>query len=186
MCMCVCVCVCVCRVWCGHKKCIGPSTILFLIGTIHHTITHTPTPVCKPILAHQNVATHTRTFVFLIQDCLHPTRIPIHTHSTTHTLSPHCLHRPPASPCSSLLCRRRASAAPARFAGAHFVPPTLTRCGRTASKGMSIVKRRREAMARRHWCKGCAGKSMCVCMCVCGVVCVCVHVYVYMWVYVFM
>ena len=56
---------------------------------------------------------------FLIQNCLHPTRIPIHTHSTTHTLSPHCLprplHRPPASPRSSRLRRRRASAAPARF-----------------------------------------------------------------------
>jgi len=52
--VCVCVGCVVCVVWSPSKKCIGPTTILFLICTIHHTIMHTLNPMSKPISDPQN------------------------------------------------------------------------------------------------------------------------------------
>jgi len=185
VCVCVCMCMCVCCVWCGlpspKKNESDQAQSCFNLYHPSHQYAH-----AKPSVQTHLGPTkppmwpHTRTCMFLNSKLCAADPNP-----NPHSLH-HCLPRPPASPWFSRLRRRRSSAAPARFAGAHFLPRGLTRCSRTASKGVSIFKRRK-AMARRHWCKGCAGGSgkvngmcVCVCVCVCVYVCMCVCVYVCM------
>jgi len=140
-----------------------------------------------------NVATHTRThiYVFLIQNCLHPTRIPIHTHPTTHTLSPHCLPPPPTpSPCITLSFT---SASAPRFSSSR----TTCRCPCVAARINAVQPRCIQGgehsqeegegngasplvQRMRGWEVGrsmvCVCMCMCVCVCVCVCLCVCVRV----------